>query len=381
MDHIPYNKPYITGFELSNIETAYQKLKLSGDGQFTTICHDWLAKHTRTPGLAFLAHSCTAALEMAAMAANVGIGDEVIMPSYTFVSTANAFVLQGATPVFVDIRPDTQNIDESLIEEAISSHTKAIVPVHYSGVACEMDSIMRIAKSKGLIVIEDAAQALMATYKDSPLGGIGDYGTFSFHETKNIISGEGGALIVRDGLNAKVVELIREKGTDRSQFLRGEVDKYTWRSVGSSYLPSEITAAFLCAQLEHAAEITATRKQAWEYYDLILSDLRREGLIVTPSIPEGCNHNGHIYYILLSKSFNRSAVLRYLRERGIDAISHYVPLHSSPGGKKYGRISGRMTITDFHANSLIRLPLWIGINQEQQIRVVEELKNALLHHK
>lgn len=316
---------------------------------------------------------------MAALLLDIQPGDEVIMPSYTFVSTANAFVLRGGIPVFVDIREDTLNLDERLIEAAITSRTRAIVPVHYAGVACDMDAILDIARKHGLKVVEDAAQGVMSSYKDRALGSIGDLGAFSFHETKNVISGEGGALLVNDPALALRAEIIREKGTDRSRFFRGEVDKYTWQEVGSSFLPSDLIAAFLWAQLEDAESITARRLTSWDYYHDHLATLETDGLLRRPIIPTDCQHNAHMYYVLLDPSIERQTVLETLKQNGIHSVFHYVPLHSSPAGKRYGRVSGSMDITNKQSERLIRLPLWVGLTTEQQDRVIGLLKAAGTH--
>jgi dTDP-4-amino-4,6-dideoxygalactose transaminase len=376
MINIPFNVPYVTENETKTIEDAIKRGRLSGDGYYTNISHDWLREKTLATS-ALLTHSCTAALEMAAILLDLKEGDEVIMPSYTFVSTANAFVLRGAVPVFVDIRRDTLNIDERLIEEAITDRTVAIVVVHYAGVACEMDEIMHLSNKYHLRVVEDAAQGIMATYKGRPLGTIGDFGTLSFHETKNVVSGEGGALLMRDGEFVDRAEIVREKGTDRSQFLRGEVDKYTWKRVGSSYLPSELNAAFLWSQLQKAQFITDQRKIVWNRYHNYVEDLENRGLLSRPRVPEYCSHNGHMYHVVLSPESNRANVLEELRNRGVGAISHYVPLHSSPAGAKFGRTSGNMKNTDFVASNLIRLPLWVGLTEESQKQVVNSLDKIL----
>jgi dTDP-4-amino-4,6-dideoxygalactose transaminase len=373
---LPFNKPYMTGKELFYIAEAHSNGMLAGDGPFTRKCHNWLEVQTTTKK-ALLTHSCTAALEMAAILADIQPGDEVIMPSYTFVSTANAFVLRGGVPIFVDIRPDTLNIDENLIEEAITQRTKAIVPVHYAGVACEMDTIIDIAERHNLLVIEDAAQGVMATYKGRALGSIGDFGTYSFHETKNIISGEGGALLVNTPDLALRAEVIREKGTDRSQFFRGEVDKYTWQELGSSYLPSELSAAFLWAQLEDAEGITQNRLASWQYYHKALQPLEELGLIRRPIIPDECDHNAHMYYVLLSSDVNKSKVLDTLRDNAIAAVFHYIPLHSSPAGLQYGKTHGDLKITNTLSERLIRLPMWVGISNEQKNKVIAILDKAL----
>ncbi len=376
MSVIPFNKPHMTGKELYYIAEAKFSGKLAGDGQFTKRCHTWL-KQTTGCAEALLTHSCTAALEMAAILLEIQPGDEIIMPSYTFVSTANAFVLRGGIPVFVDIRNDTLNIDEQLIEQAITSRTKAIVPVHYAGVACEMDKILEIADMRGLKVIEDAAQGMMSKYKGKSLGSIGDFGAYSFHETKNIISGEGGALLVNDKNFALRAEIIREKGTDRSRFFRGEVDKYTWQEMGSSYLPGELSAAFLWAQMEEAKEITTNRIQIWNYYNKLLEPMANSGKIRLPVIPQECDHNAHMFYILLNEEIDRTKLLEDLKKDGVFAVFHYVPLHDSPGGMKYGRTHGTLEVTKNLSERLIRLPLWVGLDSEHQIRVVESLEKAI----
>jgi dTDP-4-amino-4,6-dideoxygalactose transaminase len=374
--HIPFNKPFMTGKELHNIALAHFSGQLAGDGSFTKRCHALLQHAVGSPS-ALLTHSCTAALEMQALLLDIQPGDEIIMPSYTFVSTANAFVLRGGVPVFVDIREDTLNIDETLIEQAISTHTRAIAPVHYAGVGCEMEAIMGLARQHGLYVLEDAAQGFGAAHQDKPLGGIGDLGAFSFHETKNIISGEGGALLVNNPKFVRQAEIIREKGTDRSRFFRGEVDKYTWQEVGSSFLPGEIIAAFLYAQLEEAHNIIRSRMKIWEYYHQALEYLEAAGYLRRPVVPEGCRHNAHMYYVLLGPQFLRSQVLEKLNAQGVKAIFHYVPLHSSPAGRRYGRIFGEMKRTDSLAERLIRLPMWLGLTEEQQAYVVDMLGQIL----
>lgn len=373
---IPFNKPYMTGKELWYIAQAHTNSHLAGDGVFTRQCSEWLEQHTGCCK-ALLTHSCTAALEMAAMLVDLGPGDEVIMPSYTFVSTANAFVLRGAVPVFVDIRPDTLNIDETKIEAAITPRTRAIVPVHYAGVSCEMDTIMAIACRHSLKVVEDAAQGVMSTYKGRALGSIGDLGAYSFHETKNVISGEGGALLVNDPDLALRSEIIREKGTDRSRFFRGEVDKYTWQEVGSSFLPGELTAAFLWAQLEEAQRITGERLAIWARYHEALEALEAKGLLQRPRVPVDCQHNAHMYYVLLAPGIDRQAVLSELKSNDIYAVFHYVPLHSSPAGERYGRVAGSMHVTNNISGCLIRLPLWVGLTIEQQGRVIEVLSRVV----
>lgn len=377
--NIPFNKPYMTGDEVGYIKAAHQNATLAGDGAFTKKCHVWLEQNTNVKR-ALLTHSCTAALEMSAILLDIQHGDEVILPSYTFVSTANAFVLRGATPVFVDIRADTLNINESLIEAAITSKTKAIVPVHYAGVACEMDSIMAIAHKYGIAVVEDAAQGVMSYYKGQALGSIGDLGTFSFHETKNVISGEGGALLVGRADLADRAEIIREKGTDRSRFFRGQVDKYTWQEVGSSFLPGELIAAFLWAQLENAKEITARRLSVWATYHALFEEMELNNNVIRPSIPVDCQHNAHMYYLILPKRLDRQKVLSTLHDLGVNAVFHYVPLHSSPAGLRLGRISGDLTSTDDLSSRIIRLPFWIGLTKEMQIKVVESVEKAISLH-
>jgi len=369
---ISFNKPYMTGKELFYIAEAHFNGMLAGDGPFTKKCHQWLEEKTGTKK-ALLTHSCTAALEMAAILADIQPGDEVIMPSYTFVSTANAFVLRGGIPVFVDIRADTLNIDEKLIEAAITSKTKVIVPVHYAGVACEMDTIMDIAQRHGLLVIEDAAQGVMSTYKGRALGSIGHMGCYSFHETKNIISGEGGALLVNDERFIERAEIIREKGTNRGQFFRGQVDKYTWCDVGSSYLPGELIAAFLWAQMEEAESITEKRVATWNYYHHAFDGLMKQGHIKQPVIPEGCEHNAHMYYLLLAEGIDRNALLNTLKKQGINAVFHYVPLHSSPAGQHYGRSHTSLNVTNTHSESIVRLPLWVGLTEQVQDKVINTI--------
>jgi dTDP-4-amino-4,6-dideoxygalactose transaminase len=374
---ITFNKPYMTGKELFYIAQAHQNMMLAGDGPFTKHCHQWL-EHKTNCNKALLTHTCTAALEMSALLLDIKPGDEIIMPSFTFVSTANAFVLRGGVPVFVDIREDTLNLDERLIEGAITPRTRAIVPVHYAGVSCEMDSILGIAKQYGLRVIEDAAHGVMSTYKGRALGSIGDLGTYSFHETKNIIAGEGGALLVNDSELVMRAEIIREKGTDRSRFFRGQVDKYTWQEVGSSYLPGELIAAFLWAQLEKAEEITDARLAIWQRYHENLASLESEGLVRRPIIPSECDHNAHMYYVLIPPGIDRQSVLTRMNASQVNPVFHYVPLHSSPAGLRYGRIADRLSVTDRQSELLIRLPLWVGLSFEQQDTVVSALREALI---
>ncbi len=373
---ITFNKPYMTGKELFYIDQAHHNMMLAGDGPFTHKCHHWLEERTGAVK-ALLTHSCTAALEMAAILADIQPGDEVIMPSYTFVSTANAFVLRGGVPVFVDIRPDTLNIDETKIESAITAKTKAIVPVHYAGVSCEMDMIMDIASRHGLLVIEDAAQAIMSAYKDRPLGSIGHLAAFSFHETKNIISGEGGALLINDPKLAERAEIIREKGTNRSLFFRGQVDKYTWVDIGSSYLPGEIIAAFLWAQMEDADELTRRRLAIWNVYHQQLEPLEVSSLLRRPILPDECMHNAHMYYILLADFKARTELIDALKQRGVNTVFHYIPLHTSPAGLRYARTHGKLTVTEDVADRLLRLPLWLGL-EEHQPRVIQNIVDCLI---
>ena len=374
-DAIAFNRPCITGKEREYLSRVLSSHRLAGDGEFTRLCHQWLEQSTGC-NKALLTHSCTAALEMAALLLNVKPGDEVIMPSYTFVSTANAFVLRGAVPVFVDIRQDTLNLDEALIEAAITPRTRAIVPVHYAGVACNMDRIMAIARKHGLTVIEDAAQGIMASYKGRALGSIGDIGTYSFHETKNLVSGEGGCLLINDPTLSERAEIIREKGTDRSRFFRGEVDKYTWQEAGSSFLPGELIAACLWAQFEAAKTITQARLKAWNNYHTLLEPLEQSGLLRRPTVPKYCQHNAHLYYVLLSPGINRQTVLDTFRKKQIGSAFHYIPLHSSPAGKKYGKQHGELSITNAASAQLMRLPLWADIPRSQQDAVVEALHKS-----
>jgi len=358
---IRFNFPYLVGDELGYIQDAIARGRLAGDGEYTRRCAETLQGYLGGQGGVLLTHSCTAALEMAALLAEIRPGDEVIMPSYTFVSTANAFVLRGGMPVFVDIRPDTLNIDERLIEQAITPRTRAIVAVHYAGVACEMDTIMDIARRHGLLVIEDAAQALGSSYRGRKLGAIGQLAAFSFHETKNIVSGEGGALVVNDPALMERAEIIREKGTNRSRFFRGEVDKYTWVDVGSSYLPGELIAAFLYAQLQHIDRINGLRMEIWDRYRVWLSELEQQGRITLPTIPAGCEHNAHLLYLLARSHDEQSSLLAALKADGIGAVFHYVPLHSSDAGARLGRTGSAMRVTDELANRVVRLPLYPGL--------------------
>lgn len=359
---IPFNKPYMTGNELEYIRQAHESGHMSGDGVFSKKCHTWLEQEIGCEK-ALLTHSCTGALEMAALLANIGPGDEVILPSYTFVSAANAFVLRGAVPVFVDIRPDTLNLDETKIEEAITPKTRAIVPMHYAGVGCEMDAIMEIAQRHDILVVEDAAQGINSRYRGQPLGSIGDLATLSFHETKNIMSGEGGALLLNSPEMHLRAEILREKGTNRSQFFRGEIDKYTWVDIGSSYLPGELVAAFLWAQMEALEKITSRRLDIWNTYHTSFEAMEFRSKIRRPIIPSECEHNAHIYYLLLPDLDSRTKFIRKLAEHDIHAVFHYVPLHSSPMGKKLGRVSGELVYTKDLNERLVRLPLWLGIEK------------------
>jgi dTDP-4-amino-4,6-dideoxygalactose transaminase len=375
---IPFNRPHATGNEIAYIAEAHRLGKLAGDGAFTRRCSDWLEEATGAPR-ALLTHSCTAALEMSALLAGIGPGDEVIMPAYTFVSTANAFVMRGAVPVFVDVRPDTLNIDETLIESAIGPRTRAIVPVHYAGIAAEMETILQIADRHGLDVIEDAAQGVMSAYRGRPLGSMGRFGTFSFHETKNIISGEGGALLVNHADDATRAEIVREKGTNRTQFFRGEVDKYEWVDIGSSYLPGEIIAAFLWAQLEQAQAITDRRRAIWARYHAALAPLEAAGRLTRPTVPEACTHNAHLYYVLARNTEEKSRIMGWLRARGVDCVRHYVPLHTAPYGRDHGRAAPQgCPVTEDCAERLIRLPLWLGLEdvQDEVIGLVTEAFTA-----
>jgi dTDP-4-amino-4,6-dideoxygalactose transaminase len=374
-DRIPFNWPYMTGKELYYIAEAHFKGRLAGDGPFTRRCQAWLQRRTGCKKV-LLTHSCTAALEMAALLLGIKPGDEIIMPSYTFVSTANAFVLRGGMPVFVDIKEDTLNIDERLVEAAITPKTKAIVPVHYAGVSCEMGAIMDIARRRGLKVVEDAAQGVMASYKQRALGSMGHLGTFSFHETKTIISGEGGALLVNDSEFAERAEIIWEKGTDRSRFFRGEVDKYTWQEVGSSFLPGELIAAFLWAQLEEADRITKERLTIWQRYHDLLEPLESKGILRRSRMPDGCQHNAHMYYVLLEPKIERQKVLDEFKRYNIDAVFHYVPLHCSPAGQRYARVHGSLNVTIDYSERLVRLPLWVGLSEAQQNMIVEVISSA-----
>lgn len=370
---ISFNVPPVVGTEMKYIREAIDNRKICGDGAFTRKCSAWLEKSTGT-AKALLTTSCTHATELAAILANVKPGDEVIMPSYTFVSTADAFVLRGAKVVFVDIRPDTMNIDEKLIENAVTEKTKAIVPVHYAGVSCEMDTICDIAKRHNLYVIEDAAQGVMSTYKGKALGTIGDYGCYSFHETKNYSMGEGGALLIKNENNIERAEIIREKGTNRSKFFRGQVDKYTWMDAGSSYLPSELNAAYLWAQLEVAEKIYNDRMSSWNVYYDQLKELENEGVIDLPVIPKECEHNAHMFYIKTRDLEERQNLISYLKGKNISAVFHYIPLHTAPAGKKYGVFSGEDKFTTKESERLLRLPLYYKLKKDDIYYVVDSIK-------
>ena len=373
---VPFNHPAVVGRELANLREALDQAHLSGDGTFTRRSHE-LLREAVGGARVLLTHSCTGALEMAAMLADVGPGDEVIMPSFTFVSTANAFALRGATCVFVDVRPDTLNLDESLVAEAVTPRTRAIVPVHYAGVACEMDTLLEIARRDELLVIEDAAQGFGATYRGRPLGAIGQLGALSFHATKNVVSGEGGALVVGDGRFSTRAEILREKGTNRSSFFRGEVDKYTWVDVGSSYLPSELVAAFLAAQLEHWRDITRRRQAIWQTYHEGFAELEAAGVVRRPIVPAECEHNGHLYYLLLPSLDVRTRVLEALKAQGIHAVFHYVPLDTAPAARRFARTHGTLTVTHDIADRLVRLPLWLGVEDEQP-RIIDTIVQTVL---
>ena len=366
---INFNVPPFVGREEEYIAEAISKRKICGDGEFTKKCSRMLEEMTGAAKV-LLTTSCTHATEMAALLSDIQPGDEVIMPSYTFVSTADAFVLRGATAVFVDIRPDTMNMDETLIEDAITEKTKAIVPVHYAGVGCEMDAIMDVASRHHLAVIEDAAQGIQSTYKGQALGTIGDYGCFSFHETKNLSMGEGGALLIRDPVNAERAEIIREKGTNRSKFFRGEIDKYTWVDAGSSYLPSELNAAYLYAQLEESQKIYDDRMRSWKQYYEMLKPLAETGYIELPYVPAECTHNAHMFYIKTKDLQERTGLISYLKERGIGAVFHYIPLHDSPAGKKMGRFHGTDKYTTKESERLLRLPMYYGLREDEVAVVV-----------
>lgn len=369
---ISFNVPPYVGDELTYIKDAIEKHKICGDGEYTKKCNSWIEEKTGTTK-ALLTTSCTHATEMAALLSDIGPGDEVIMPSYTFVSTADAFVLRGAKAVFVDVRPDTMNIDEKLIENAITDKTKAIVPVHYAGVSCEMDTIMDIAKRHNLYVIEDAAQGIMSSYKGKPLGTIGDYGCFSFHETKNYSMGEGGALLIRDEDNIEKAEIVREKGTNRSKFFRGQIDKYTWVDAGSSYLPSELNAAYLYAQLMKAQEIYDDRMNSWNVYYNELKPLADAGKIELPYIPDGCVHNAHMFYIKARSLEERTQFISFMKDNDVNCVFHYIPLHNAPAGKKYGVFAGEDKYTTTESERLVRLPLYYGLTEADHNKVCSKV--------
>lgn len=372
---IPFNKPFTIAGELANIAEAVRGGHLAGDGRYTRQCHAWLERELGTRK-ALLTHSCTAALEMAAILCDLAPGDEVILPSFTFVSTANAFVLRGAVPVFVDIRRDTLNLDETLIEAAVTPRTRAIVPVHYAGVACDMDAIMALATRHRLLVVEDAAQGILVEHKGRKLGTIGHLGCLSFHETKNVISGEGGALLVNDERFVGRAEIVREKGTNRSQFFRGEVDKYTWVDIGSSYLPSELVGAFLLAQLEHAPEINTRRLASCDAYRAGLAELAGRGLLELPRpAPAGTTANGHMFYVLARSLAERTALIAHLKAQGVHAVFHYVPLHSSPAGRRFGRTAGELPVTDDVAGRLVRLPLYYELSAGEIDHIVGAVRS------
>ena len=371
---INFNVPPFTGKEMDYIRECVESQKICGDGVYTKKCNEWLEKKTGSTKC-LLTTSCTHATELAALLAEIQPGDEVIMPAYTFVSTADAFVLRGAVPVFVDIRPDTMNIDENLIEAAITEKTKAIVPVHYAGVSCEMDKIMELAKKYNLVVIEDAAQGVMSTYKGKALGTIGDFGCFSFHETKNYSMGEGGALLIRDEKYVEDAEIIREKGTNRSKFYRGQIDKYTWVNFGSSYLPSDMNAAYLYAQLEMAEEINDARLACWERYYENLKPLAKAGYIELPVVPQGCVHNAHMFYIKAKDIEERTELIAYLKDNGVMSVFHYIPLHTAPAGKKFGRFHGEDKYTTKESERLTRLPMFYGLTLEQVDYICEQVKS------
>jgi dTDP-4-amino-4,6-dideoxygalactose transaminase len=374
---IVFNKPYTTGSEHRYIQEAIENLHLSGNGPFSRRCGDWLENATGAAG-ALLTHSATGALEMATLLADIRPGDEVVLPSFTFVSTANAVVLRGATPVFIDVREDTLNLDEEQLEAALTPLTKAVIPVHYAGVGCDMDTICEIAAARDLVVIEDAAQAICAFYRSRPLGGIGQLAALSFHETKNLMCGEGGALLVNDPALLERAEILQEKGTNRSKFFRGQVDKYTWVDVGSSFLLSEINAAFLWAQLEAAEEITQRRLAIWRRYHAAFESLEGDGVVRRPIVPTDCDHNAHIYYLLLEDGDSRDTLIAGLRESGIQAVFHYVPLHTSTGGRRHGRAVGELAVTSRVSERLVRLPLWAGMSDVDVDRVIAATEALLV---
>jgi dTDP-4-amino-4,6-dideoxygalactose transaminase len=375
-DPIPFNRPYVTGRELDAIAQAIDRAHLSADGTFSNDCRAWMEEALDCP-MALLVHSCTAALELSALLLDIGVGDEVIMPSYTFVTTATAFVMRGATPVFVDIRPDTLNLDESLVERALTARTKAIVPVHYAGVGCAMEAIGEIAAARSVPIVEDAAQGICASYEGRPLATFGALGTISFHETKNVMCGHGGALVVNDERLMERAEMLRDKGTNRSKFFRGQVDKYTWVDIGSSYAMSDLAAAFLWPQLQASAHITERRRKLWTLYHDGFAEAEQAGLLRRPIVPEQCRHNAHMYYLLLPDRVARDHLISELEERSINAVFHYIPLHSSPAGRRYGRAHGSLEVTDDISGRLVRLPLWSGMTPAQIELIVDAVMNAL----
>jgi dTDP-4-amino-4,6-dideoxygalactose transaminase len=375
-DEIPFNRPYTTGRELAEIAKAIDRAHLSADGAFSRDCRTWLEHSLQSP-MVLLVHSCTAALELSALLLDIGPGDEVIMPSYTFVTTATAFALRGATPVFVDIRPDTLNLDENLVEEALTEHTKAIVPVHYAGVGCEMDALGALADAHSVPMIEDAAQGICASYGGRPLATFGALGAISFHETKNVTCGQGGALVINDERLMERAEVLRDKGTNRSSFIRGQVDKYTWVDVGSSYAMSELSAAFLWPQLQNSAAVTEDRRSLWTMYHEQLAELEQVGKLRRPVVPDQSRHNAHMYYVLLPNERSRNNLIANLDERRINAVFHYIPLHSSPAGRRYGRSQGHLEVTDEVSRRLIRLPLWSGMTAGQIEQVIDAVTDAL----
>ena len=371
---IYFNNPPFVGNELEYVRQAIDNQKICGDGPFTKKCSQWIEAKAGT-SKALLTTSCTHATEMAALLLDIKPGDEVIMPSYTFVSTADAFVLRGAKAVFVDIRPDTMNIDENLIENAITEHTKAIIPVHYAGVSCEMDKIMELALKYDLKIVEDAAQGILSTYKGKMLGTIGDFGCYSFHETKNYSMGEGGALLIRDPNYIEKAEIIREKGTNRSKFFRGQIDKYTWVDAGSSYLPSDLNAAYLWAQLEQADKIFENRMKTWNLYYELLIDLQKQGVISLPVVPENCTHNAHMFYIKVKDLDERTHLIDFLKEQGILAVFHYIPLHTAPAGRKFGVFCGEDRYTTKESERLVRLPMYYGLEEEKVVYIANKIKD------
>lgn len=374
--NIPFSKLSTNGEELTYIEKAILSGCIIGDGNYTKLCQAWLKEHLGAEQV-LLTHSCTAALEMAFILADIQPGDEVIMPSYTFVSTANAVVLRGGIPVFVDVRSDTLNLDETKIKAAVTARTKAIAPVHYAGLACEMTAILDLAEQYGLRVVEDAAQGICSKYAGQPIGSFGNLAAFSFHGTKNIVSGEGGALVVNDPSLVERAEIIWEKGTNRSQFFRGDVDKYTWVDIGSSYLPSDILAAFLWSQLQQADSITQRRMAIWNRYHQAFEALEKDQKVRRPIIPQGCQHNAHIYYLLVDSLETRTKILSYLKRRGVQATFHYVPLHSAPAGRKYGRPSGELVVTEEICDRIVRLPLFATITPEEADYIIALVQASL----